>query len=276
MTTLQTHIIETLQAKPQIKPATEFVNRVQFLKDFLSQTPALGFVLGISGGQDSALAGYLAQQAVKELRAETGKPYKFVALLLPYGTQKDGAEAQEIADNFIKADHVETFNIKNTVDAFATTYNLIHPTDNLKDYHKGNVKARVRMLTQYAYAGENNLLVTGTDHCSEAISGFFTKGGDGMADLLPLSGLNKRQGKELLRFLGAPEFVVAKAPTADLLDKTPGQADETELGITYDELDDYLEGKDVGAEVTAKIEQRYIITEHKRQLPVTIFDTWWK
>lgn len=276
MTTLQEQIIEALNVKPQIDPETEFRNRVDFLKNFISQTPALGFSLGISGGQDSALAGYIAQTAVKELREETNKPYRFITLLLPYGQQKDGADAQTIAADFIQADVIELFNIKDTVDAFAATYNIIHPVDNLKDYHKGNVKARVRMLTQYAYAGENNLLVVGTDHGSEAVTGFFTKGGDGMADVLPLSGLNKRQGKAILKYLGAPNFVVAKAPTADLLDKTPGQADETELGLTYDIIDDYLEGKNVGVEAMNKIEHRYLMTEHKRQLPVTNSDIWWK
>ena len=275
MTTLQEQIIEALNVNPQIDPETEFRKRVDFLKNFISQTPALGFSLGISGGQDSALAGYIAQTAVKELREETNKPYRFIALLLPYGQQKDGADAQTIAADFIQADVIELFNIKDTVDAFAATYNIIHPVDNLKDYHKGNVKARVRMLTQYAYAGENNLLVVGTDHASEAITGFFTKFGDGGADVLPLSGLNKRQGKEILRFLGAPDFVITKAPTADLLDGKPAQADETELGVTYDVLDDYLEGKNVDADAKNKIEARYIVTEHKRQLPVTIHDKWW-
>ncbi|KAJ1683539.1 hypothetical protein LUZ63_021235 [Rhynchospora breviuscula] len=116
-----------------------------------------GFVLGISGGQDSALAGYVAQTAVRELRDETGKDYEFLALLLPYGTQRDGDEAVTIAKDFIKADQMLT------------------PAngDNLADYHKGNVKARVRATTQYAYAGQRQLLVVGTDHAAEAVSGFF-------------------------------------------------------------------------------------------------------
>lgn len=265
-----------LNTKPTINPAEELQTRIQFLKDYALASNTQGFVLGISGGQDSALAGYIAQTAVNELTTETGKPYKFVALLLPYGTQKDAHEAQYIAEQFIKADITETFNIKPTVDAFTATYNTIHPEDNLKDYHKGNVKARARMLTQYAYAGENNLLVVGTDQSVEAISGFFTKGGDGMADVLPLAGLNKRQGKQILKLVNAPNFVITKAPTADLLDHNPGQTDESELGVTYDEIDDYLEGKPIPDEVKNKIEQRYTATEHKRQPPVTPHDTWWK
>jgi len=281
MTKLQKQIINTLGVKPVINAEQELRTRVDFLKDFTRNAGTRGFVLGISGGQDSALAGYIAQTAVRELRDETGENYQFLALLLPYGTQKDADDAITIARDFIKADQVIEYNIKPAVDAFTDQYNDIagwsgDEADNLSDYHKGNVKARTRAVTQYAYAGTHQLLVVGTDHAAEAVSGFFTKFGDGAADVLPLSGLNKRQGKELLRLAGAPEFVITKAPTADLLDNKAGQADETELGITYDVLDDYLEGKDVNVVAAQKIELRYLMTEHKRQLPVDPAVTWWK
>lgn len=146
----------------------------------------------------------------------------------------------------------------------------------LSDFQKGNVKARMRMIAQYAVGGMEGLLIIGTDHAAEAVTGFFTKYGDGGADVLPLSGLSKRQGRALLKELGAEERLYLKVPTADLLDKKPGQADETELGISYDELDDFLEGKTVSEEVASKIEQRYLVTEHKRNLPATMFDDWWK
>ncbi|MCO4130316.1 NAD(+) synthase, partial [Enterobacter kobei] len=114
------------------------------------------------------------------------------------------------------------------------------------------------------------------DHAAEAVTGFFTKYGDGGADVLPLTGLSKRQGKQLLKELGAEERIYLKVPTAELLDEKPGQADETELGISYDQLDDYLEGKEVPKEAAEKIEARYLITEHKRQVPASMFDNWWK
>ena len=281
MTTLQKHIIETLGVKAKVNPEEEFRTRVDFLKAFTKNAGTRGFVLGISGGLDSATAGYIAQTAVRELRDETGKDYEFLALLLPYGTQRDGEEAVMIAKHFIKADQVIEYNIKDTVDAFANTFNAIADADpangdNLADYHKGNVKARVRMTVQYAYAGQRQLLVVGTDNSDENTAGFFTKGGDGMADILPLSNLTKRQERQIMKHLGAPEFVLTKAPTADLLDATPGQADETELGITYDALDDYLEGKPTPEATRNKIELRYLITEHKRQQPVSLVDGWWK
>jgi NAD+ synthase len=146
----------------------------------------------------------------------------------------------------------------------------------LTDSSKGNVKARIRMLTQYAIANDHGCLVIGTDHAAEALTGFFTKHGDGGADILPLSGLTKRQGQEILKVMCAPEQLYLKIPTADLLDQQPQQADEHELGIKYNVIDDYLEGKEVDSLSREAIERRYLETQHKRHLPVTIFDEWWK
>jgi NAD+ synthase len=146
----------------------------------------------------------------------------------------------------------------------------------LGDFSKGNVKARARMVAQYAIAGENGLLVVGTDHAAEAVTGFFTKYGDGGADVLPLTGLTKRQGRALLVELGAPERLYLKAPTADLLDDNPGQTDEANLGLTYEEIDNYLEGGAVPESVATQIEGRYLTTEHKRRVPASPFDEWWR
>ncbi|MCD7035824.1 ammonia-dependent NAD(+) synthetase [Metabacillus sp. GX 13764] len=270
---MQERIIKALDVQPQIEPAQEIRKRVDFLKQYIKKTKAKGFVLGISLGQDSTLAGKLCQMAVNELREE-GTDASFVAVRLPYKVQKDEHDAKLVFD-FIEPDKVVTFNIADTVDSFTKTYNEMNDED-LEDYHRGNVKARVRMIVQYAVGGQHGLLVAGTDHAAEAVTGFYTKYGDGGADLLPLHGLSKRQGKALLKELGCPESLYQKAPTADLLDDKPQQADETELGITYDELDDYLEGKEVTKEAAEKIEQRFIVSEHKRQMPATMFDSWWK
>jgi len=212
--------------------------------------------------------------AVEELRAE-GHKALFIAVRLPYGIQYDETDAQ-LALNFIQADQEFSFNIKTAVDDIQAEYNVVTNTEPLSDYQKGNVKARMRMIVQYAFGGMEGLLVIGTDHAAEAVTGFYTKYGDGGADVLPLTGLTKRQGKALLKELGADEKLYLKVPTADLLDVKPGQADETELGISYDELDDYLEGKPVSQEVADKVEQRYKISQHKRHLPASMFDTWWK
>jgi NAD+ synthase len=271
---MQREIIQTLNVKPKINPKEEIRKRIDFLKSYLVKTKAKGYVLGISGGQDSTLAGRLVQLAVEELRREANDAL-FIAIRLPYGVQQDEDDAVR-AMKFISADREYTFNIQVAVDAVQSEYNAANSGEPLSDYHKGNVKARMRMIAQYAFGGMEGLLVIGTDHAAEAVTGFFTKHGDGGADVLPLSGLTKRQGKALLKELGAEESLYLKVPTADLLDTKPGQADETELGITYDDIDDYLEGKPVSQEIAEKIEKRYLVTEHKRHLPASMFDQWWK
>lgn len=270
MNTRQNEIIKTLEVKSTIDPQIEIENRIEFLANYLGQTGLNGFVLGISGGQDSLLAGILAQKAVEKRRAD-GNPAEFHAVLLPYGTQADRDDALAACD-VIRPDTIHDFNIKPGVDGIATGFEHAEGRA-ITDFDKGNIKARTRMIAQYALAGDLGLLVIGTDHAAEAVTGFFTKYGDGGADVLPLSGLTKRQGKALLRELGAPEHFMTKAPTADLLDGRPAQADETELGITYSQLDDYLEGKNVDQETAAIIEQRYLATVHKRTLPIAYTDT---
>lgn len=266
--------MKELHIQPLINPKEEIRKRINFLKEYLLRTQANGYVLGISGGQDSTLAGRLAQLSIEELREE-GHDVKFIAVRLPYGVQQDEEDAQR-ALTFIKADQELTFNIAIAVDAVKEEYDRKTVGEPLRDYHKGNVKARMRMIAQYAIGGQENLLVVGTDHAAESVSGFYTKYGDGGADILPLSGLTKRQGKQLLMELGADEKLYLKIPTADLLDHKPGQADETELGVSYEELDDYLEGKTVKPEIAEKIEKRYSATQHKREMPANMFEQWWK
>jgi NAD+ synthase len=271
--TTQRDIIEALGAKPQIDPAAEVTRRRDFLVDYLRMTGAQGFVLGISGGQDSTLAGRLAQLAVERIRAEGGEA-QFTAIRLPYRVQHDEDDAQ-LALEFVHPDHTLTFDIAESVDGVADEY-ARSAGEQLLDYTKGNVKARIRMVAQYAIAGERGALVIGSDHAAEAITGFFTKFGDGGADVLPLSGLTKRQGRELLRALDAPRRLYEKVPTADLLDQKPGQTDEAELGLSYEQIDDYLEGRQVDAAVASALEARYRATRHKRTNPVGPDDTWWR
>ncbi len=265
MKTHQQEIIADLGVVPIIDARQEIDRRSKFLADYLAVTGLKGFVLGISGGQDSLLAGLLAQKAAK-IRRDQGFDTTFHAVLLPYGAQADRDDAL-LAIETIQPDKVHDFNIKQSVDGMAQDFETAEGHA-ISDFDKGNTKARMRMIAQYAIAGDNKLLVIGTDHAAEAVTGFFTKYGDGGADVLPLSGLTKRQGKALLRELGAPEHFMTKAPTADLLDGTPGQADETELGLAYDLLDDYLEGKIIDPAIAKRIEDRYNATTHKRQLPV--------
>lgn len=273
MRDLQRDIIEELGSRASIDAAEEIESRISFLVDYATTTGAAGFVLGISGGQDSSLAGRLCQLAVERFR-DAGRTAEFIAVRLPYGVQHDEDDAQ-LALSFIRPDRTVTFNVKRGVDGVFEEYQDA-VGDRMTDFTKGNVKARARMIAQYAIAGQRSLLVVGTDHAAEALTGFFTKFGDGGADVLPLSGLTKRQGKSLLRVLDAPARLYEKAPTADLLDETPGQTDEANLGLTYEDIDDYLEGLDVPTDVADAIEARFLSTRHKRTVPVSPSDDWWR
>ncbi|MDQ0797864.1 ammonia-dependent NAD(+) synthetase [Streptomyces sp. B1I3] len=272
-------ILAELGAKATIVPKVEIRQRVDFLKDYLRSTPAEGFVLGISGGQDSTLAGRLCQLAAEELRAE-GYEATFVAVRLPYGVQADEHDAQ-IALDFIRPDRSVAVNVRPSSDAVAAeaalgVRELLGGEPTLRDFVRGNIKARERMVIQYAIAGQLGLLVVGTDHAAEAVTGFFTKYGDGGVDVTPLTGLTKRQGGALLRELGAPASTWEKVPTADLEDDRPALPDEVALGLTYAEIDDYLEGADVTPEVAARVESVYLASRHKRTVPVSPLDDWWR
>ena len=275
MTNLQQAIIEELHVKPTIDPQEEIRTSIDFMKNYLKKHAFLkGLVLGISGGQDSTLAGKLAQMAVDELNDEVGAPiYSFNAVRLPYGIQFDEDDCQD-ALNFIQPTKIYTVNIKDAVDASKRALDASGIT--LSDFAKGNEKARERMKVQYSIAAMHSAVVLGTDHAAEAITGFYTKYGDGGADLVPLFRLNKRQGKQMLKVLGCPEHLYNKVPTADLEENRPALPDEVALGITYNQIDDYLEGKEIPSESQELLEGYYLRSQHKRHMPITIFDDFWK
>lgn len=261
---LQQDIIAKLGVKPEIDADAEIRKRVDFLKEYVLKAGVDGLLIAISGGIDSAVVTGLCKQATDELTAEKGREYKTVGVFQPYGQQEDIADSYAVAEAFDLTYRVET-NIEEAVGEIAleAEYGLksIGVHRHLSRAGKGNVKARTRMVIQYALAFELNLLVVGTDHASEAITGFFTKYGDGAVDITPLSTLNKRQVRELASKLGVPQSVLDKAPTAGLWE---GQTDEQELGITYDDNSSYLEGKSISPEAQAKLEKQYLKTEHKR------------
>ncbi|MFJ2364656.1 ammonia-dependent NAD(+) synthetase [Pseudomonas sp. NPDC087697] len=247
--------------------AAEIVRRVDFIKQVLRESGCKALVLGISGGVDSLTAGRLCQLAVEQLRAEDHEA-RFIAVRLPYKTQADERDAQASLD-FIQPDMITTSNIADCVDGLMANIAIdgLQPSAELTDFAKGNVKARARMLAQYAIANFSNGLVVGTDHGAEALMGFFTKFGDGACDLAPLSGLTKSQVRLLADALGAPTQLVRKAPTADLEDLAPGKLDEAAYGCSYEEIDAYLMGETVSQRARHIIESAYIKTAHKRELP---------
>ncbi|MDQ0281596.1 ammonia-dependent NAD(+) synthetase [Rhodococcoides fascians] len=271
---VRSRIQHELGVRPSIDPDAEIRRRVGFLADYLRVSGTAGFVLGISGGQDSTLAGKLARLAVREA-AELGNQATFVAVRLPYGTQADEADAV-VALDFIEPDRTVTVDIRDAVDASARSAASALDTPRIADFVRGNIKARERMIAQYTIAGQENLLVVGTDHAAEAVTGFFTKYGDGGADVTPLSGLTKSQGAQLLRHLNAPESTWRKVPTADLEDDRPALPDEQALGVTYAQIDSYLQGGPVDDDAVDTIERWFDKTRHKRAMPVGPDDRWWR
>ncbi len=261
---LQREIIAALNVKPQIEADVEIRERVDFLKEYVRSAGAWGLLIAISGGVDSAVAAGLCKRATDELSAEGKREYRTLGVFQPYGEQEDIEDSYEVA-KALQLQHTLETGIEEAVDEITleVEYALksIGVHRHVSRGGKGNIKARTRMVMQYALAFEQNLLVVGTDHASEALTGFFTKYGDGAFDLAPLRSLNKRQVRLLGARLGVPQRIIEKTPTAGLW---PGQTDESELGIGYDDNCDYLEGKEIDPKVREKLEKQYLRTAHKR------------
>ncbi|PWK49869.1 ammonia-dependent NAD(+) synthetase [Pleionea mediterranea] len=266
----QKMIVNAMKVDPKANLEVELRKRIDFIKNMLENTGMKHLVLGISGGVDSLTAGRLCQLAVNELNYEVGVGHEFIAVRLPYGNQLDEDDAQT-AIKVIEPTRVVKVDIaaaviaaeQDVIEALnASGINANNPEKN--DFVKGNIKARTRMVIQYTIANQVNGLVVGTDHSAEATMGFYTKFGDGACDLAPLFGLNKRQVRGLAKMLGAPEQLYGKPATADLEELAPQALDEDRLGVTYDELDDFLEGKTVNENTAMRIKNQYVLTEHKR------------
>ncbi|WP_138494947.1 ammonia-dependent NAD(+) synthetase [Paenibacillus pinistramenti] len=261
---LQQEIIEKLGVKPSIDPAAEVRKRVDFLKEYVTRSNTKGLLIAISGGIDSAVAVALCKQATDELTAEQGEEYITLGVFQPYGEQVDIQDSYAVAEKFNLKNVAET-NIQEAVDevALEVEHGLkkLGQSRHMTYQGKGNIKARMRMVAQYALAFELHLLVVGTDHASEALTGFYTKWGDGAVDITPLSSLNKRQIRQVAAYVGVPQSVLDKAPTAGLWE---GQTDEGELGVSYDDNSDYLEGKEINPKAKEILESFYKRTEHKR------------
>ncbi len=246
----------------------EATRRIDFLCRYLSESAMKCLVLGISGGVDSTTAGRLCQLAAAKARSQ-GVAATFVAMRLPYSEQADEQDAQR-ALQFIEPDEVLSVDIRPATDAMLASLHAAghaFEDDSQQDFVLGNIKARQRMVAQYAVAGARRGLVVGTDHAAEAVMGFFTKFGDGACDVAPLSGLTKGRVRALAAYLGAPAGLVAKVPTADLETLRPQRPDEVAFGVSYDEIDAFLEGRHVSDFAAGVIERFYLSSRHKRALP---------
>lgn len=263
----------------------EIERRVAALKSYMRTNGISKLVLGVSGGVDSTAAGMLAQRAINELNEEHPGTYALYAIRLPYGVQKDEADAQA-ALSAIKPQHILSINIFPAAVAIGhslhkASVQVLELQQALEKeragFHAGNTKARLRAVEQF-FLSEllGDAQVIGTDQASEALMGFFTKYGDGAADVMLISGLTKQQVKSIATRLGAPEHLVNKTPTADLEDDKALYPDEEAFpaGITYAAIENFLtcDKQYAGLDETlyAAIVRQYKMAQHKREEPVSM------
>jgi len=227
---------------------------VLWIKDKVLTAGCKGVVVGMSGGLDSSVLAVLCQRAF---------PENMLGLIMPCHSQvEDKAHAQAVAGKFsIPTAEVVLDDIFNTLLRKLPDYKTDSSASHIA---QANLKVRLRMLTLYYIANQLKYMVAGPSNRSELAVGYFTKYGDGGVDILPLGSLVKGQVKELAGFLGIPQSIIDKPPSAGLW---AGQTDEDELGFSYDELDRYLLAGEVSAEVREKIESMITANEHKRSLP---------
>ena len=264
----QVRIAAELGVTHHFDAAAEITRRISFVAEYVRSAAAQTLVLGISGGVDSTVAGRLCQLAAEQVRGE-GLRVRFIAMRLPYGIQADEADAQR-ALTFINPDEILNVDVKPASDAALAALHAggLRCTDAFhEDFVLGNIKARQRMIAQYAVAGATGGLVVGTDHAAEALMGFFTKFGDGGCDIAPLSGLTKRRVRAIASALDADAGLAGKTPTADLETLRPQRPDEAALGVSYENIDDFLEGLRVDLAPSQLIAATYRRTAHKRALP---------
>jgi len=227
---------------------------VSWIRDRVSAAGCDGVVLGLSGGLDSSVLAVLCHRAF---------PRGMLAVIMPcHSIREDMEHAQKLAGKF--SIPTKTVALDPVFDALLKVFpdDEIEPA--IRRKAEANLKARLRMLTLYYFANQLNYLVAGSSNRSELSVGYFTKCGDSGVDVMPLGSLVKGQVRELAGFLGVPQEIIDKPPSAGLWQ---GQTDEEELGISYAELDRYLLTGEAGSGLRNKVESMITASEHKRSLP---------
>ena len=221
----------------------------RFLKEYLEQSHCKGYVLGLSGGVDSSLVAAIARKAV-------GKDKLYCYAIDIESNKTDILDAKKVAEELDL--NLEVINLTETYHSYLKDLGG-------KDFirlTKSNLKVRMRMVALFAYAQEHSSLVLGTDNMDERYVGYFTKYGDGAADLLPIVYLTKGEVREAAKLYGLSQVLADRVPTAGLFE---GQTDEGEMGISYKDLDDFLLGKKVDKSIEERIQYLHKISEHKRK-----------
>ena len=229
----------------------EFENRVNFIKSLLKESGAKGIVFGNSGGKDSALVGILCKAACDNT----------VGIIMPCTSKRNYSEDAKDGEELAKKYNIET----RTVDLTPVKEAEIEALKDVVELNQialANIAPRCRMITLYAVAASENRLVAGTGNKSEGYVGYFTKWGDGAHDFNPISDLTVTEIYEFLRYLEAPSRIIEKAPSAALFD---GQTDESEMGVSYAELDAYIAGKEIPNDKAQIIKRLHDRSEHKRK-----------
>ncbi len=231
----------------------ELEERVSYVKKILAESHADGIIFGNSGGKDSALTGIICKKACDNT----------VGILMPCESKRNFGI--DLEDGKALA---EQFGIKSrTVDLTAAKKAVVEAASgaaNLTDAAIANIAPRLRMTTLYAIGASENRLVAGTGNKSEYYMGYFTKWGDGACDFNPIRDLTATEILEFLTWLGAPESIIRKAPSAGLFE---GQTDEQEMGVTYRAIDEYLASGSASEKDKAVIERFHARSEHKRRNP---------
>ena len=225
-----------------------------WMEDKVTEAKAKGIVFGLSGGLDSAVVAALSIRIF---------PQNTLAIIIPCHSFE--------ADINDALDFINKFNIPYKIINLSKVYDsLIHLLNDKEKEEsfklaEANIKSRLRMTTLYYFANELNYLVVGTGNKSELMIGYFTKYGDGGADILPLGNLLKSQVRELAKYLGIPKKIINKPPSAGLWE---GQTDEKEIGISYEQLDKYLRtGRSSNKIIEKKIQDKITKSAHKRTTP---------
>lgn len=233
----------------------ELENRVAFIREVLKEAHASGIVYGNSGGKDSVLVGILCKKACDNV----------LGVMMPCQSKRNFGEDMQHGKAVASQYGIDTVvvDLSDVKTALTAQIGAVSP---VSDPANANIAPRLRMTTLYTIAQTRNSLVAGTGNRSERYMGYFTKWGDGACDFNPIADLTVTECYEFLRYLGAPQEIIDKAPSAGLFE---GQTDEQEMGVTYAQIDEYLLNGTGSAPVLEKLKAAHLRGAHKLELPKT-------